>query len=148
MKKYDKEVWVGLFVFVGLVAVAYSSIKLGNVSLFGDDHYQIWAEFSDISGLKSNANVQMLGVDIGFVDGLELDQEDQVARVSLKIRKEIVLHDDAMASIKTSGLIGDKYVKITPGGVGDPLSPGDTIIDTEAAIDLESLISKYVFGGV
>lgn len=148
MKKYSKETAVGLFVLVGLICVAYLSVKLGNVQLFADSHYELTAEFSDISGLKVNSPVQVYGVDVGYVKGIELDQKNGMARVILKVENQVKLTDDAIASVKTSGLIGDKYIKITPGGVGDPLEPGDAIFDTESAIDLEALISKYVFGEV
>lgn len=148
MKKYSKETAVGLFVLVGLICVAYLSVKLGNVQLFADSHYELTAEFSDISGLKVNSPVQVYGVDVGYVKGIELDQKNGMARVILKVENQVKLTDAAIASVKTSGLIGDKYIKITPGGVGDPLEPGDAIFDTESAIDLEALISKYVFGEV
>lgn len=148
MKKYSKETAVGIFVLVGLLCVAYLSVKLGNVQLFADTHYPLTAEFSDISGLKINSPVQMFGVDVGYVQKIELDQKNRMASITMMLQKEVSLTDDAIASVKTSGLIGDKYIRITPGGVGDPLGPGDAIFDTESAIDLEDLISKYVFGGV
>ncbi|MBN2139546.1 MAG: outer membrane lipid asymmetry maintenance protein MlaD [Desulfovibrionaceae bacterium] len=148
MKKYSKETWVGIFVLVGLACVAYMTVKLGNVQLFTDNYYTLKAKFTDVSGLKVNAPVQMFGVQMGFVEDIEINQEQDVAEVTLKIDKGVVLTDDAIVSVKTSGLIGDKFVKITPGGVGDQLKPGSTIFDTEPAIDLEDLISKYVFGKV
>jgi phospholipid/cholesterol/gamma-HCH transport system substrate-binding protein len=77
-----------------------------------------------------------------------LDQEREVAAVDLKIRNGIKLTDDVIASVKTAGLIGDKYINILPGGSDVILKPGDLITETESAIDIENLISKYVFGGV
>jgi phospholipid/cholesterol/gamma-HCH transport system substrate-binding protein len=124
------------------------SVKLGNVQLFSDKYYEIKANFTDISGLKVNAPVQMYGVDIGFVSAIGLDQEKGVAAVSMMLLKEVQLTDDAIAAVKTNGLIGDKYVKIVPGGLGDPVKPGDTLFDTQPAIDLEDLISKFAFGSV
>jgi len=147
MKKYSKETQVGLFVLVGFLAIAYMSIKLGNVHLFSDNDYAITAKFNDVTGLKVNAPVQMYGVDIGFVEKIGIDNENGMSSVTLRIHKDVQLTDDTIASVKTSGLIGDKYVKISRGG-GDPLQAGAVLRDTESSIDLEELISKYVFGGV
>jgi phospholipid/cholesterol/gamma-HCH transport system substrate-binding protein len=147
MKKYAKETQVGIFVLVGFLAIAYMSIKLGNVHLFSDNNYSIKARFNDVTGLKINAPVQMYGVEMGFVDKIGIDQESGMSEVTLKIRKDIKLTDDTIASVKTSGLIGDKYIKLSRGG-GDPIQPGAVLRDTESSIDLEELISKYVFGGV
>jgi phospholipid/cholesterol/gamma-HCH transport system substrate-binding protein len=148
MLKFKKETAVGLFVLVGLVAIIYMSVKLGNVQLFTDKYYPVKANFTDISGLKINAPVHMFGVEIGFVSAITLDQEKDVARVDMMIDKKVKLTDDAIVAVKTNGLIGDKYLKIAPGGVGDPVNPGDTLFDTQPAIDLEDLISKFAFGKV
>jgi phospholipid/cholesterol/gamma-HCH transport system substrate-binding protein len=147
MKKYSRETQVGIFVLLGFVAIAYMSIKLGNVHLFSDDHYSIVAKFNDVTGLKINAPVQMYGVEMGFVERIGIDQASGLSAVTLRIRKDIQLTDDTIASVKTSGLIGDKYVKLSRGG-GDPIKAGAVLRDTESSIDLEELISKYVFGGV
>lgn len=147
MKKYSKETQVGLFVLVGFLAIAYMSIKLGNVHLFSDNDYAITAKFNDVTGLKVNAPVQMYGVDIGFVEKIGIDNENSMSSVILRIRKDVRLTDDTIASVKTSGLIGDKYVKISRGG-GETIQAGAVLRDTESSIDLEELISKYVFGGV
>jgi phospholipid/cholesterol/gamma-HCH transport system substrate-binding protein len=147
MKKYSKETQVGIFVLLGFMAIAYMSIKLGNVHLFSDTHYSIVAKFNDVTGLKLNAPVQMYGVEMGFVEAIGIDQDTGMSSVTIRIRKDIELTDDTIASIKTSGLIGDKYVKISRGG-GDPIKAGSVLRDTESSIDLEELISKYVFGGV
>lgn len=148
MFKLKKETAVGIFVLVGILAVAYMSIKLGNVQMFTDKYYSVRANFSDISGLKINAPVQMFGVKVGFVDNISLDQKNSVASVEMLIDKEVKLTDDAIVSVKTNGLIGDKYLKISPGGLGDPVKPGDTLFDTNPSIDLEDLISKFAFGKV
>lgn len=146
--KFKKETAVGLFVLIGLLAVAYMSIKLGNVQMFSDKFYQVNANFTDISGLKVNAPVQMFGVKIGYVESISLNQDKGVASVNMFIDKDVKLTDDAIVSVKTNGLIGDKYLKISPGGLGDPVKPGDTLFDTNPAIDLEDLISKFAFGKV
>lgn len=148
MLKLKKETAVGIFVIMGLLAVIYMSVKLGNVQLFSDKYYVVKADFTDISGLKVNAPVQMFGVEIGFVSEIGLDQNKGVASVTLMVAKEVELTDDAIVAVKTNGLIGDKYIKIVPGGVGDPVAPGDTLFDTQPAIDLEDLISKFAFGEV
>ncbi|WP_027720420.1 outer membrane lipid asymmetry maintenance protein MlaD [Maridesulfovibrio zosterae] len=148
MKKYPKETVVGFFVFLGLIAIIYMSVKLGDVQMFSDDHYHVKASFNDITGLRVKSPVEMMGVPIGYVTDINLDLKNQKAVLTLSIEKRIELLDDAIASVKTSGLIGDKYVKITPGGVGDPIEEGGMIIETESAIDIEDLISKYVFGKV
>ena len=148
MLKLKKETAVGIFVIMGLLAVVYMSVKLGNVQLFSDKYYEVRADFTDISGLKVNAPVQMFGVEIGFVSEIDLDQEKSVASVSMMILKQVQLTDDAIAAVKTNGLIGDKYIKIAPGGLGEPVKPGDTLFDTQPAIDLEDLISKFAFGKV
>lgn len=148
MRKYALETSVGVLVFFGLLCVSYLTIKLGKLELLGNDYYRLKARFASITGLRPGSAVEMTGVQIGRVDKISLDQEDQVAVVEMKIQKEIIITDDAIASIKTSGLIGDKYIKITPGGSDEVLTNGDTIVETESAIDLEELISKYVFGGM
>lgn len=146
MKKTSVETAVGVFVLIGLISVAYLTIKLGQMEWFGDDFYTIDARFNSVSGLKTGAQVDMAGVEIGRVADIRLDNERQVAIVGMKIDKGVVLTDDVIASIKTSGLIGDKYVKLTPGGSDRILKSGDLIIETESALDIEELVSKYVFG--
>ena len=148
MKKYTNETVVGIFVIVGLLCIGYMTVNLGNVSLFGDDTYALYARFNSVSGLRTGNPVEMLGLEIGRVAGFKMDQEDQVAEVELKIKKDIKIFDDAIASIKTAGLIGDKYVSIDAGGSDEVLKPGDTITDTESPVDIGDLISKYAFGDV
>jgi phospholipid/cholesterol/gamma-HCH transport system substrate-binding protein len=148
MQKYTHETVVGIFVVIGLVCVGYMTAKLGNVSLFGDDSYTLYARFNSVSGLKVGNSVEMLGMEIGKVAGFKLDQDDLLAMVELRIKPDIKIYDDAIASIKTAGLIGDKYVSIDPGGADDLLKPGDTITETESPIDIGELISKYAFGDV
>jgi phospholipid/cholesterol/gamma-HCH transport system substrate-binding protein len=148
MQKYAHETVVGIFVVIGLVCVGYMTVKLGNVSLFGDDSYTLYARFNSVSGLNVGNPVEMLGMEIGQVRGFAMDQEDLVAMVELRIKPDIKIYDDAIASIKTAGLIGDKYVSIDPGGSDDLLKPGDTITETESPVDIGELISKYAFGDV
>ena len=146
MKKTSVETAVGVFVIIGLISVAYLTIKLGKMEWFGDDYYLLDARFGSVSGLKAGAQVDMAGVEIGQVDDIRLDNQRQVAIVRLKIKKDVILTDDVIASVKTSGLIGDKFIKLTPGGSDRILKSGDMIIETESALDIEELVSKYVFG--
>jgi len=148
MKKYSLETIVGIFVFIGLICVGYLTIKLGKMELIGSNNYILSARFNSVSGLKTDSSVEMAGVEIGRVSKIGLDSERQTALVILKIHKNVQITDDAIASIKTSGLIGDKFINITPGGSDIILQPGETITETESAIDLEELISEYVFGSV
>lgn len=148
MKEHYIETLVGIFVVIGIVCVGYLTIKLGKMEWIGENNYPIFASFQSISGLKKGAAVEMAGVPIGQVDTISLDLENQVALVKMKIRKDVVLKDDVIASVTTSGLIGDKYINLSPGGSDEVLKPGDVIMETESAVNLEELISKYVFGGV
>jgi phospholipid/cholesterol/gamma-HCH transport system substrate-binding protein len=114
----------------------------------GENHYLLNARFDSVSGLRAGAGIEMAGVKIGQVDSISLDTEDMQALVQLKIQNGIELYDDVIVSVKTAGLIGDKYINITPGGSGEILKPGDTVIETVSVLDIEELISKYVFGNL
>jgi phospholipid/cholesterol/gamma-HCH transport system substrate-binding protein len=146
MKKYSMETIVGIFVVIGLLCVGYMTVKLGKVSLFRDDYYSLYARFTSASGLRDGSPVEIGGIEVGRVGQMNMDQERQMAMIELKIKKGIRVYEDSLASIKTSGLIGDKLVKIDPGGGGDILKPGGTITETTSALDIEDLISKYAFG--
>jgi len=148
MKKYSSETVVGIFVVVGLLCIGYMTVKLGNMAILGDHAYVLKARFNKVTGLRVGNSVSMLGLEIGKVSGFSIDQEEQVAIVEMKINKDIKVYDDAIASIKTEGLIGDKLVEIDVGGGGDELKSGDTITETESPVDIMGLISKYAFGDV
>lgn len=143
-----KQTAVGIFVLIGLICLGYLTIKLGKMEIFGSNSYTVNAQFSSVSGLRNGANVEISGVQVGRVSGIELDPETYLAKISMKINNNIVLSDDTMASIKTSGLIGDKFVELTPGGSDETLAEGSSITDTEPPVDLIALISKYVFGSI
>jgi phospholipid/cholesterol/gamma-HCH transport system substrate-binding protein len=147
MKKYSLEFSVGVFVLVGCVCLAYLTVKLGKMEVYGNDGYAVRAHFSSVSGLKAGARVEIAGVPVGKVTDIVLNS-DYAAGVTLRIDKGVALSDDCIASVKTSGLIGDKYVSISPGGSENMLDDGGEITETESAVDIEALISKYVFGGV
>jgi phospholipid/cholesterol/gamma-HCH transport system substrate-binding protein len=146
MKKYSMETVVGIFVVIGLFGVGYMTIKLGKVSLFEDDYYPLYAHFSSVSGLRVDSPVEIYGIEVGRIERLTIDKEKQTALVELRVRKDIEIYDDARATIKTSGLIGDKFVNIDPGGGGYILKPGGTITETGSPLDIEELVGKYVFG--
>ncbi len=148
MKKYSQETLVGIFVLIGILCVGYLTVKLGKMELIGGDVYKIIARFDSVAGLKSDSSVQMAGVEIGRVTQIILDTKSLEAVVTMKINKGVPIQEDAIASVKTSGLIGDKYISIQPGGSDEILKSGGVITETESAIDIESLISKYVFGNV
>lgn len=146
MKKYTLETSIGIFVFIGLLCVGYLTIKLGKVEWFSGESYRIHARFSSVTGLKKGGVVEIAGVQVGQVDEVNLDQGRMAADVWMKIRKGVRLDDESIASIKTAGLIGDKYIKLTPGGSDKILANGGQITETEPVVDIEDLISKYVFG--
>jgi len=139
---------VGVFMLIGIACVGYLTIQLGKMQWLGDDFYSLDARFKSAAGLKSGSQVEIAGVQVGRVGAIQFDPNRQMALVRLKIQKNIILTDDVIASVKTSGLIGDRYIKLTPGGSDIVLKSGDQIIETESAIDFEELISKYVFGKV
>jgi len=148
MQKTSIEMAVGIFMLIGIACVGYLTIQLGKMQWIGDNFYALEARFKSAAGLKTGSQVEIAGVQVGQVDSIRFDPERQMAKVRLKIQKDIVLTDDVIASVKTSGLIGDRYIKLTPGGSDLVLKSGDQITETESAIDFEELISKYVFGGV
>ncbi len=148
MQKYTMETTVGIFLVFGLLCVGYMTLKLGHVSLLGDDAYSLSARFTSVTGLRSGSAVYISGIEVGRVTQLSMDQKDQKAVVEIRVRNGIMVYDDAIAAIKTEGLIGDKYLNIDPGGAGTPLKPGGTITETQPAIDIADLIGKYAFGDV
>ena len=143
-----KTTVIGVFVLIGLVCVSYLTIKLGRMEVLGDKGYTVSARFSSVAGLRVGASVEIAGVSVGKVSAIRLDTSDYTAYVDLHINEGVPISEDSMASVKTSGLIGDKYISITPGGAEETLRQGSVISDTEPALDLEALIGKVVFGGV
>ena len=148
MKKYSMETAVGIFIVIGLICVGYMTVKLGNVSLFGDRTYPLSACFASVAGLRVGSSVEIYGIQVGTVTGLSIDQEKQMGVVGMKIDRGTVIYNDASATIRTAGVIGDRYVKLDPGGAGEPLKPGGVIWQTSGPADIEDLISKYAFGDV
>jgi phospholipid/cholesterol/gamma-HCH transport system substrate-binding protein len=139
------EVTVGLFLLLGLICVSWLAIRLGDISMFDRDQYQVIARFTSASGLRQGAYVEAGGVRVGIVDSIGFDSERYLAVVTMSIDRSVPISEDAMASIRTAGIIGDKFVKITPGGAEETLTSGMEILETEPSISLEELISKYIF---
>ena len=148
MKKINFDAIVGLFVLSGFLAFVYMSLQLGEFSVFSmEKTYSVQAKFGNVSGLKRGAIIEMAGVNVGKVSNISLG-EDDLAQVELLINNGVKITDDAIASIKTQGIIGDKYIKISQGGSEELLVDGAVITETESALDLEELVSKYIFGDV
>jgi phospholipid/cholesterol/gamma-HCH transport system substrate-binding protein len=147
MKKIDLQTAVGVFVLLGIFALGYLSVKFGKMEVIGGDTYTVYANFDRAGGIKPGAILEIAGVEAGKVTGISLNEHYQ-AVVELAVSKSIKLQEDAIASIKTKGLIGEKYVQITPGGSDRIVTQGGTLRETESAIDIEELVSKYVFGEV
>ena len=136
---------VGAFLLAGFASFSYLAVKMGDLDLFKKESYAVTARFTSISGLKEGAVLELAGVNIGKVTKIELDAGEYEAIVHMDIDKTVQLTDDTIASIRTSGIIGDKFIKITPGGSEIFLESGDSIEETEASISLEELVSKYIF---
>ncbi|MFH1496788.1 MAG: outer membrane lipid asymmetry maintenance protein MlaD [Verrucomicrobiota bacterium] len=147
MKYSALELAVGTLVLAGLAAIAFFALSIGGGTLIGRDTYLVKARFTNTGGLKPGANVAVAGVSVGRVEAVDLD-DAFAAIVSLRLRGAVKLPEDTIASIRTSGLIGDKFIALAPGGALDDLAPGDLIVETESAVDLESLISRFAFGNV
>ncbi len=145
MNRLNVEVAVGVFMVAGFLCFAWLSIKLGHIDLFGANEYTVKAHFSSVSGLKEGASVEIAGVKIGKVADIRLGGDTYEAEVDLVLDKDVKLQEDSIASIRTAGIIGDRYVSISPGGSDLLIEPGGVIFETESAINLEELISKYVF---
>lgn len=149
MKKYSNELSVGIFVFIGLLCIAYLTVRLGKMEIFSNEGYVLTASFDQVTGLRNGSSVLIAGVPVGKVVSISLDPENFYrAKVEMKINDKFRFGDDVIASVKTSGLIGDKYVNLSPGGSPDILEDGDEIVETTPMFDLENLIAKFIAPGV
>jgi phospholipid/cholesterol/gamma-HCH transport system substrate-binding protein len=146
MKKFDLELAVGLFIIAGILCLGYLSIKLGKMEIVGKKGYEIYGVFSNIGGLKVGSSIEIAGVNVGRVTNIALDNYQ--AHVVLNFPKDLKIQEDAIAAVKTRGLIGEKYIEITPGGSEEIIKPGGRIQETQPAIDIEGLISKFAFGKI
>lgn len=146
MKKGTVETVVGSFMLIGFAALVYLALQLGEVPfLSGGSTYLINAEFDNVSGVKKGSVVQVAGVDVGTVEEIRLG-EDAYALLTLRLENQLQVPSDSIASVKSMGIIGDKYIQISLGGDEQILAAGEMITETESAIDIESLISKFAFG--
>jgi len=145
MKKTNLEIIVGIFLLAGFISFSWLAVKMGDINPFAAETYPVTARFNSISGLKKGTTIELAGVVVGKVSQIELDAGEYEAVVHLDIDKTVELSDDSMASIRTSGIIGDKFIKLTPGGSDIMLAAGDEITETESSISLEELVSKYIF---
>lgn len=144
MTRRNLETAVGLFVLVGIVCLAWLSVKLGRLEIVGGDYVPLTAEFASASGLRPGGSVEIAGVEVGQVESVVLN--DYRALVRMKIRKGIALQEDTIASIRTRGLIGDRYISLSPGASDHLIPPGGAIRETESAVDLEGLIGAFIHG--
>ena len=147
MKQSNIELSVGAFVLLGIAAIVWFAVQAGAGTAIGGAAYEVNARFTNIGGLKPGSQVFIAGVPVGSVEKIDLDSQ-YAAIVHLKVKQEVRLPSDTIASIKTSGLIGDKYVALAPGADSKNLPAGGLITDTESALDLESMISRFAFGNV
>ena len=147
MRRSALDLSVGLFLLIGILALGWLSVKLGRVDWLGGGGYAVTAGFPSVGGLKAGSSVEIGGVEIGRVDSITLGKDYQ-AEVRMTIRPNVTLQDDSIASIKTKGLIGERYIRISPGGSDKIIRPNGRIKEVEAPVDFEELLSKYIFGKV
>jgi phospholipid/cholesterol/gamma-HCH transport system substrate-binding protein len=144
------EISVGLFVFIGLAALAFLAVRIGGgrLALSAPDTQLTVARFTNASGLRAGSTVRVAGVPIGEVAEVKLKQDEMVALVTLRLDISVKIDDDASAAVRSSGLIGEKFIALNPGASGTPLAQGAIIVDTESAVDLEDIISRFALGSV
>ncbi len=146
MQKSRHDVWVGLFVLIGAAAVLFLALKAGNLlSLNFDETYPVTAKFDNIGGLKNRAAVKSAGVVVGRVESIAFDTKTFQADVVLQLQKRYAFPKDSSAKILTSGLLGEQYIGMEPGGDEKNLASGDVITQTQSAVVLENLISQFLF---
>ena len=144
-EKQHTEMLVGIFLLIGIIAITFLALRIGDFQLLNNQQYIIKAEFTSASGLKKGAHVEIAGVSVGKVTNIIFNPETYLAEVHIAIEDSIQVPDDSIASIRTSGIIGDKFLKISPGGSDNIIEPNMIILETEPSINLEELISKYIF---
>ena len=149
MERTTLDLWVGMFVVAGLGALVVLALKVGNLSTYNvSESYQLQAYFSNIGGLKSQASIKSAGVLVGRVTGVTLDTERYEAKVVMNIDKRYQFPKDTFANILTSGLLGEQYIGLLPGGDTEMLKGGEVIKKTQSAVVLEDLISKFLYNKV
>ncbi len=146
MNQQKTDFWVGLFILLGLIALVFLALRAGNMSSFSfASNYRVQAYFDNVGSLKSRAPVKSNGVVVGRVDSISFDNDRFQALVTLDIESQYEFPADSSASILTSGLLGEQYIGLTPGGAEKNLAAGSTIKFTQSAVVLEDLISKFLY---
>ncbi len=146
MTRDKTDFWVGLFVLLGAISLVFLALRAGNMSSFSfAPTYQVQAYFDNLGGLKVRAPVKSSGVVVGRVSGISFDNERYQAVVTLDIESRYQFPTDSSVSILTSGLLGEQYIGMTPGGDDKMLAQGNTIQYTQSAVVLEELISKFLY---
>lgn len=145
MSKLNIQLITGIFVIIAILCFTYAAVNIGGARFTEQPGYTVHARFTNISGLQIGAIVEAAGVRIGIVNGIDFDAEAYEAIVSMRINADIPVQEDAIAAIRTQGIIGEKFVKIIPGGFEELLEDGDEIYETESSVSLEELVSKYIF---
>ena len=147
MNRTTIDLWVGIFVALGLGAIVFLSLKVGNLASFKtDEGYHLDARFDNIGGLKVRAPVKSAGVVVGRVERIRLDPKTYEAIATLRIEPTYQFTKDTIASILTSGLLGEQYLGLEPGGDTATLKDGDLIAKTQSAVVLEKLLGQFMFG--
>jgi phospholipid/cholesterol/gamma-HCH transport system substrate-binding protein len=146
MQRSKNDIWVGLFVLIGAAAVLFLALKAANLLSFNfDSTYKVVAKFDNIGGIKPNAAIKSAGVVVGRVESIALDPETFQANVNLAMQSKFAFPKDSSLKILTSGLLGEQYIGIVPGGDDKNLAAGDVIKSTQSAVVLEDLISQFLF---
>ncbi len=146
MNHRSTEIIVGIFVLAGLICLGYLAIRLGKLDAFGNSGYVVYADFANVAGLRRGDTVEIAGVSVGRVDSMAL-VEDR-ARLTLRINPGVVIEEDAIASARSRGLIGDKFIAISPGASDQHILSGGRIRETESPPDITALIIKMIGGNV
>ena len=141
-KKITAEFMVGIFAIIGMACFAYLAVNIAGMRLFQTNVYQLTAEFDNISGLTEGATVEIAGVPIGEVSKISL--KGTSAYVTMDIYKGVEIRDDDIAAIRTKGIIGEKFIKVVPGGSDTKVASGGRIRDTESAVEFEEIIGKFI----
>jgi len=145
MKRATIDLWVGIFVAIGLASITFLSLKVANLTDSGSEPtYNIYAEFDNIGGLKVKAPIKSSGVLVGRVTKVELNTQNYRARITLAIKKQYEFSRDTSAEILTAGLLGEQYIGLTQGGDEETLKNGDRLSLTSSALVLEQLIGKFM----
>jgi phospholipid/cholesterol/gamma-HCH transport system substrate-binding protein len=146
MKQNTLELAVGIFMLIGFAAFVYLALQLGEVPFLRQGStYVLKAEFDNVAGIKKGASIQVAGVTVGEVAEVALSSTE-AALLSLRLEKSLAVPVDSIASVKSQGIIGDKYIQLNLGGDEKKFQPGETMRETESSVDIESLISKFAFG--